>query len=236
LKNKNEAVRKAGGKERRIDTTMASGVEQFAADSTAYSLSSKAPAPPERREGQRHLTLFRVGAMTVEGRRELCLIKNISEGGMMIRPYCDLAEGTALTIELKTGYSVDCTVTWIRDGSVGVEFAMPVDLVEILSSADKGPRPRMPRIEVDCFAVVRDGGIVHRMRVHDVSQGGVKLESPVSLDAGAALVISLPGLGPQQGAVRWSEGGYVGVTFNRLLPLTNLVAWLQATREQLRAA
>ncbi|HEV2044111.1 MAG TPA: PilZ domain-containing protein, partial [Sphingomicrobium sp.] len=189
-----------------------------------------------RREGARHLTLFRVGAMTVYGRRELCLIKNISEGGMMIRPYCDLAEGTPLIIELKTGYSVPCTVSWRRDGSVGVEFETPVDVVEILSNAQEGPRPRMPRIEVDCFATVRDGGRIYRMRVHDVSQGGVKLESDVIVETGADLVVSLPGLEPQAAAVRWSEDGFLGVTFNRLLPLTELVDWLRATREQLCAA
>ena len=116
------------------------------------------------------------------------------------------------------------------------ELATPVDVVEILSTAQQGPRPRMPRIEVDCFATVRDGGRVHRMRVHDVSQGGVKLESAVLLDAGADLVVSLPGLDPQSAAVRWSEDGYLGVTFNRLLPLTELVDWLRATREQLRTA
>ena len=219
---------------RRADTTMK--VDELPVDTTAYSLSSKPPAPAERREGERHLTLFRVGAMTVDGRRELCLIKNISEGGMMIRPYCDLAEGTQLTIELKTGFSVPCTVTWLSEGSVGVEFTTPVDVVEILSTAQEGPRPRMPRIEVDCFATVRDGSLVHRMRVHDVSQGGVKLESSLILDAGADLVVSLPGLDPQSAAVRWSEDGYLGVTFNRLLPLTELVDWLRATREQLRAA
>ena len=215
---------------------MNSGVDELAVDTTAYSLSSKAPAPSDRRDGERHLTLFRVGAMTVDGRRELCLIKNISEGGMMIRPYCDLTEGTRLTIELKSGFSVKCTVTWLSKGSVGVEFATPVDVVEILSTAQEGPRPRMPRIEVDCFATVRDGSLVHRMRVHDVSQGGVKLESSLILDHGADLVVSLPGLEPKSAAVRWNEGGYLGVTFNRLLPLTELVDWLRATREQLRAA
>ncbi|MCY7271612.1 MAG: PilZ domain-containing protein [Sphingomonas bacterium] len=203
---------------------------------TVYSLSSKAPTPSDRRDGERHLTLFRVGAMTVDGRRELCLIRNISEGGMMIRPYCDLTEGTALTIELKTGYSVPCTVAWLSEGSVGVEFANPVDVVEILSTAQEGPRPRMPRIEVECFATVRDGALVHRMRVHDVSQGGVKLESMVMIDAGVDLVVSLPGLDPQSAAVRWNEDGYLGVTFNRLLPLAQLVDWLRATREHLRAA
>jgi len=211
-------------------------VDKRPVDTTAYSLSSKAPAPTDRREGERHLTLFRVGAMMVDGRRELCLIKNISEGGMMIRPYCQLTQGTALTIELKSGLAVACTVTWLRQDSVGVEFATPVDVVEILSTAQDGPRPRMPRIEVECFATVRDGGMVHRMRVHDVSQGGVKLESSLILDSGADVIVSLPGLDPQPGAVRWSEGGYLGVTFNRLLPLATLVGWLRATREQLRAA
>ena len=74
------------------------------------------------------------------------------------------------------------------------------------------------------------------MRVHDVSQGGVKLESAVIIDAGAHLVVSLPGLDPQSATLRWSEGGYLGVNFNRLLPLAELVDWLRATRDQLRAA
>lgn len=214
---------------------MKSEVEELPVDRTAYSLSRKVPRPSERREGERNLTLFRVGAMNVDGRRELCLIKNISEGGMMIRPYCELAEGAALTIELKSGFVVPCVVTWMSEGSVGVEFAAPVDVIEILSTAGDGPRPRMPRIEVDCLAVVRDGSMVHRMRVHDVSQGGVKLESPPALDAGASLVVSLPGLDPRPATVRWSEAGYLGVTFNRLLPLAQLVNWLRATRERLHA-
>jgi len=216
--------------------TMSSRADELPVDTTAYSLSSKPPAPPERRDGDRHLTLFRVGAMTVDGRRELCLIKNISEGGMMIRPYCELAEGTALTIELKTGFSVPCTVAWVREAAVGVEFETPVDVLEILTNAQDGPRPRMPRIEVDCFATVRDGAQVYRMRVHDVSQGGVKLETAVVLTKGSDLVVSLPGLDAQPAAVRWTDGGQLGVTFNRLLPLTDLVGWLRAMREQLRAA
>jgi hypothetical protein len=218
------------------DVTRKRKVDVPEADSTAFSLSSRPPPPPERRDGDRYLTLFRVGAMTVHGRRELCLIKNISEGGMMIRPYCELAEGTELTIELKTGFSVPCSVTWVREGSVGVEFAEPVDVIEILSKSEDGPRPRMPRIEVECFATIRDGGLVHRVRVQDVSQGGIKVESSVVIDKGTDLVVSLPDLEPQPAAVRWHEAGYLGITFNRLLPLPELVAWLQAMRDQLRAA
>jgi hypothetical protein len=211
-------------------------VDKPQADTTAYSLSRKPPSPPGRHDGARYLTLFRVGAMTIDGRRELCLIKNISEGGMMIRPYCDLVEGTKLTIELKTGISVGCSVVWVRDESVGVAFETPVDVIEILSKSEDGPRPRMPRIEVDCFATIRDGGLVHRVRVQDVSQGGIKVEAPVVIEKGTDLIVSLPDLDPQPAAVRWHEAGYLGITFNRLLPLPELVAWLHAMRDQLRAA
>lgn len=211
-------------------------VDAISSETTTYSLSNEPPGPSERREASRHLTLFRVGAMTVSGRRELCLIKNISEGGMMIRPYCDLAEGTPLIIELKSGFSVSCTVSWRRDDSVGVTFETPVDVLDILSTSQDGPRPRMPRVEIDCVATVRDGAIVHQMRVHDVSQGGVKLESATILKSGCGLVVSLPGLAPQGAVARWTEEGYVGVAFNRVLPLAELIEWLRITREQLRAA
>ena len=55
---------------------------------------------------------------------------------------------------------------------------------------------------------------------------------PVASD----IVVSLPGLEPQRGVVRWNEGGQIGITFNRLLPLSDLVGWLQAQRDGIRAA
>lgn len=211
-------------------------MEELPVDTTTYSLSDETPAAGERRDGERHLTLFRVGAMTVADRRELCLIKNISAGGMKVRPYCDLAVGDDLTIELKTGMVVPGQVAWVSDGNAGVTFRHPVDVVEILSQSASGPRPRMPRIEVDCPGTVRDGANFHRIKVRDVSQGGVKVECPSALPPGADLAVSLPGLATQAGVACWSGDGMAGISFNRLLPLAELVEWLKAMREELRAA
>ena len=61
-------------------------MEEQPVETTLYSLSDRTPDPVERRDGERYLTLFRVGTVMIEDRRELCLIKNISAGGMMIRP------------------------------------------------------------------------------------------------------------------------------------------------------
>ena len=160
-------------------------MEEQPVETTLYSLSEAAPSPANRREGERLLTLYRVGSIIIGGRRELCLIKNISAGGMMIRAYCDVACDTRVSVELKSGHPIEGAVSWVRDSSAGITFDAPVDVIDLLSASMDGPRPRMPRIEVDCFATVRDGANMLRMRVRDVSQGGMKLESATQSSPGA---------------------------------------------------
>ena len=211
-------------------------MEEQPVETTLYSLADAAPRPADRRDGERLLTLYRVGSITVGEQRELCLIKNISAGGMMIRAYCEIACDTRVSVELKSGHPIEGAVSWVRDSSVGITFDSPVDVIELLSASMEGPRPRMPRIEVDCFATVRDGAAVHRVHVCDISQGGLKAESSAILASGTDVIVSLQGLEPYPGVVRWCEGGFNGITFNRLLPLPMLVAWLEEQRSALRAA
>jgi hypothetical protein len=206
------------------------------AETTLYSLADGPPAPVERREDDRKLTLFRVGSMIIEGRRELCLIKNISSGGMMIRAYCPMTVGTRVSIELKCGHVVDGTALWVKGDAVGVEFDTPVDVVELLATSMEGPRPRMPRIAIECVIWVREGANVHRVHCRDVSQGGLKVASKQPLTVGGNVMITLPGLAPVEGAVRWFDDGCYGLTFNKVLPLPLLVGWLHEQRERLRAA
>ena len=212
-------------------------MEEQPVETTLYSLSDGPPSPlPERRDGERHLTLFRVGSVTIGDRRELCLIKNISAGGMLIRAYSAIEVGTRMSVELKRGEPIDGTVSWVKDSNAGIAFDSQVDVVELLASSMQGPRPRMPRVEIRCIASVRQGASVYGILARDVSQGGVKLESSRELAIGGEVVVTLPGLPTQQGVVRWKDGGFYGVTFNRLISLSDLVGWLHEQRESLRAA
>jgi hypothetical protein len=210
-------------------------VEEQPVETTLYSLSDRTPDPAERRDGERYLTLFRVGSVMIGDRRELCLIKNISAGGMMIRPYCKLEEGTRVSVELKRGEQIPGMISWVRDDSAGVEFEQPIDVVELLASSMEGPRPRMPRVEVRCIASIRQGSNVYGMRAHDISQGGIKVESNRDLDVGAEVLVTLPGLPSKSAVVRWREGNAYGITFQRLLALQELVDWLREQRELLRS-
>ena len=211
-------------------------VKEIPIETTLYSLADAPPGRSDRREGERHLTLFRVGSLTIDDRQELCLIKNISAGGMSIRAYCKVAPDTRLSVELKCGEQVSGVARWVDGDVVGVAFDEPVDVVELLAASMEGPRPRMPRVEVDRTAWVREGAQTHRVKTCDISQGGLKVVTDRELGIGAEVVVSLPGLPPQPAVVRWRDSGSYGITFNKVIALPLLVAWLHQQRELLRAA
>lgn len=205
-------------------------------DTTLYSLSAAPPAQPDRRSGERYLSLLRVGALLVDGRRELCLIRNISAGGMMIRAYSMIERDTAIAVELKQGDPVSGVIQWTDGELLGIAFDEPIDVVALLSAGSTGPRPRMPRIELDCTATVREDASVYRVRAVNISQGGLRFESDGDLRPGAQVVVSLSGLPPAGGVVKWRDGKNYGVGFNRIFRVCELMGFLQDRQQELQRA
>lgn len=202
-------------------------------EETLYSLSQDAPARPDRRSGERYLSLLRVGALLIDGRRELCLVRNVSAGGMMIRPYSTISAGTAVTVELKHGETVSGVARWIEEGLIGIAFDQPIDVVALLTSSEDGPQPRMPRIELSCTAWVREDADIYRTRTVNISQGGMCVEGDPRLNVDAKVILSLAGLGPIDARVKWKEGDRYGIGFNRVLAVNELMSFL---RQQQRFA
>ena len=196
-------------------------------ETTLYSLSADAPACPDRRHGERYVSLLRVGALTIDDRRELCLIRNVSAGGMMIRPYSPIAAGARVSIELKQGDPVSGVAQWTDSGLVGVSFDTPIDVLALLNAPTGRPRPRMPRIELSCTASLRSNGSVFRARVANISQGGICVDSPVDLELGDDVVVTLSGLHAAAGVVKWKEGAFHGIGFNRVYPVDELMKFLK---------
>jgi hypothetical protein len=200
-------------------------------ETTLYSISAEPPGRPERRHGDRYVSLLRVGALQVGGRRELCLIRNISAGGMMIRPYSQIAPDSRVSVELKQGSMVSGVAQWSENGLVGVAFDSQIDVVALLSARD-GPRPRMPRIEVGCAGSLRYDGNVFRIRVMNISQGGICVNVPLDLDLDSDVVVSIPGLHSAAGVVKWRQGDEYGIGFNRVYPVDELMGFLREQQQQ----
>jgi hypothetical protein len=200
-------------------------------EQTLYSLSEDAPGRPERRNGERYLSLLRVGALLIDGRRELCLVRNVSAGGMLIRPYSPVTAGTAVAVELKHGDMVSGIAKWIEGGLVGIAFDQPIDVVSLLTLPEDGPQPRMPRIELNCTAWVREDDDIYRTRTLNISQGGMCVEGDERLRVDTKVIVSLAGLGPIDGRVKWKEGERYGIGFNRVLAVNELMGFLRQQQQ-----
>ncbi len=181
------------------------------------------------------MTVYRVGAIGIDERSELCLIKNICPNGMMVRTYCSILEGTRLTIEVKCGQPISGVVIWARDAHAGIHFDEAIDVLDILSTSTDDPRPRKPRIKVDGFLTLREGAFTYRVQLCDISQGGLKIRCAKALTPNSPVVVTIHGIAPQPSVVRWVDGHYVGIRFNEILGLPVLVEWLRDRHDSLRA-
>lgn len=201
-----------------------------AMEGTTFSLSRAAPQPPERRTQPRHISILRVGSLFIDGQRELCLIRNISAGGLMAHIYSPVAQGQAVAVELKTNQRISGTISWTEGSNAGISFNEPIDVEELLASQtrlDNGWRPRLPRVEVDRLATLRVGARVFGVSTRDISQGGVKVDTDTPFAEGDAVVLTLDRFRPVQGVVRWYGEGLCGIAFNQVIPFHELMVWLR---------
>ena len=199
---------------------------------TGFSFSNDVPQPPDRRSSERDIKILRVGTIVVDGRRELCMIRNISAGGVMAHVYSQLTPGQAVSIELKTSQPVSGRVVWTRGGNAGIQFDTSVDVAELLAApqgVDNGWRPRTPRVEIDRMATLRVGARTCWVHARDISQSGVKIEAEAgdAPAAGEEVMITLEGFRPLAGVVRWAADGACGISFNELIPFGDLIDWLK---------
>lgn len=188
----------------------------------------------DRRQDQRLITILRVGKMICARNQELCLIRNISEGGLMAHVYSPHEVGDRVVIELKSDHCVAGTIRWLQGDNVGIVFDERVDVAEVLRNrgAGDGRRPRAPRLEVRGYARLRIGSETWRVEVSDLSQGGAKVKVADYLPVDEDAVVTIDGLRPVKAVIRWQEGDYAGLEFLPIIPLEELVQWLGLRRER----
>lgn len=207
------------------------GLDEGYIEATAFSFSNDVPSPPDRRENQRHVTILRIGKLITSRSQELCLVRNISSGGLMLHVYSPRTVGERVEVELKTGHRLRGVIRWVRDANVGVMFDEQVNVADVLANPalfEDGTKPRAPRLDVSCNATVRAGAQLCQVGVCDISQGGAKIATDRSFLPDEQVVITLAGFRPMAATIRWCGNGFAGVGFNQLLPFDELTNWLNS--------
>lgn len=189
----------------------------------------------DRREHLRHLTVMRVAKLEneeleIEG---LGVVRNVSEGGMMIDAHISVEIGQRITVSLLEDHNVAGEVLWKDGDSIGIAFDSPVKTEYVLArpaALKDGRKPRLPRLTVNRIAQIQLGPKKIEARVCDVSQRGAKIECKDRLLPNEQILIVL-GEQKVRGTIKWHTGNFSGVEFHRLLPVDELLQWLPKNPE-----
>lgn len=196
---------------------------------TSVSFATDAPQPPERRTEERQTALLRVGKLVIEGEQRLCMIRNISRAGAMLRVYQPVAVGAQVAIEATPDCPVPGTVLWVQDDLAGIEFLQPIDVIATLRGAKTdGPyrrAARTPRLRIDCPAQLGIDAEERAVTVCDLSLNGACVATDPLL-AQTAVVLRIEGLAALPARIRWCRNGHAGLEFDLPIPVAVLGAWM----------
>lgn len=186
--------------------------------------------PFERRGDKRFMSVLRVGKIVSGDREELCMIRNISAGGLMAHVYAGFEPEQPVAIEIRNGHVQTGRVAWFNEMMMGVEFNERIDVLDFLATEQEsllnGYIPRAPRLHTQVQGLVRRGAEYLRIRMIDISQGGAKLSTSVPLQADDDVVLTLRDLPPIQATVRWSDEDRAGLSFHEFMPFETLAQWI----------
>ena len=192
-------------------------------------------SPPERRSDVRQVTVRLVAKMRTPQGQELCLVRNISSGGLTAHVYSTVTVGAPATFEFASGFIAQAKILWQRDNLAGVQFDTCIDTQLVLSRSSPSPEtpePRAPRVELGIKARVRLGATYRSVTLINISQGGAKLRSVDPLAEEQKLVLLVEGLPPLTGRVRWSRGEEAGIAFYEAVPFDVLAQWVPMVQHQ----
>jgi hypothetical protein len=185
----------------------------------------------DRRAGPRHISILRVGKICWDDEDQLCIVRNISAGGLMVGCNRPPPVDQRVTVELRSDKQMPGTVRWNRDGNVGIQLDCSINIEAVLRE-ERNPllriRPRAPRfLRRGTVKLIGEGEPV-LSDIIDISIGGLSCRPERPLRRGEPVVASVQGLVATTAEIRWTKGDVTGVRFEKPLPWRAFGDWLDA--------
>ena len=204
---------------------------------TIYSLSGEVPAALGAGDVQDDGALHE-GALTSGSVRSACWVRKVSAGGAILHGTYEVSIGERIELELLNGERLSGRVVWQNGADIGLSFDVPVDVFAIIARDivnQPGERRRMPRVEIVSHALLETEGGTELVTTRDISQGGIKVDVPFPLSPEQKVTVTLDGLHPVPGVVRWSQGNIAGIAFQPELAWQDLMLWIKEQRHVAQA-
>lgn len=163
-----------------------------------------------------------------------CSLEKLTTVGATLCLSADLAPGDTITLELSNGQGIPGRMEWVTDGEAGILFDQPIDVIGTIArnlAALPADRRHMPRVELRQTVAIRHDGRVWHGGTRNISQGGLGIDSTLDLKRDDHVQLTLDGLRPLNGVVRWARGRQAGIAFDEDLGWQTLMPWLRGVQQ-----
>ncbi|WP_186456843.1 PilZ domain-containing protein [Sphingomonas suaedae] len=164
-----------------------------------------------------------------------CFVHRLTSEGAMLSVNGPVAHGDRATIELPFGLAVEGAIVGDDPAALAFRFDAPMDVVGALArclAALPAERRQMPRIELRQRLCIRHAGQVDFAWTRNLSPAGLGVETRTQLHVGEAVELTLDGLRPIQGEIRWTEQGQAGIAFFEEIGWQVLMPWLRQVADR----
>jgi hypothetical protein len=198
-------------------------------------MSHAAPASaPDQRAAKRFALVLRAAKLVAISGEYLCVLRDVSAGGVRIRLFHDLPPGAQFQLELGSGVAYVIEPVWQRSGYAGFRFAAgKIDASDLIREAS--PFPKRPiRLRLERPGLLALDAEQRAATVSDISQHGAQIEVMPCLAVGERVRLAVPGLPPRTARVVWRRRRVHGLAFEqawRLDELAQLIGALQLGSE-----
>ena len=184
---------------------------------------------PDQRAEKRFTLILRSGKLVSAAGEFLCVLRDVSSGGLKVRLFHPLTLDAPCQIELSGGERYLIEPTWQHSQEAGLRFIdAPVDIEQFLEEAGPFPK-RAIRLGLQHGWPVRlaGAGPAIAATLCDLSQHGSAVLCQARLAIGQQVEIVCDKLGTIEARVRWRRGERYGLVFQQSFRLDTLaqIAW-----------
>ncbi|PEQ12398.1 hypothetical protein B2G71_12375 [Novosphingobium sp. PC22D] len=197
-------------------------MKEFSENTNAADETHETVSGEEQRGAPRFALLLRTAKLVSPHGEFLCIVRDVSEGGVKLRLFHGLPAGSErYHLELASGDQFAVDLVWIEGDEAGFQFADTVDVDTFVAEAS--PFPKRPiRLRVEAEAFISIGGRQITARLRDLSRQGARIESSEKLALGQTIHVVGPHLPQLQATVCWRRSPEYGLVFTNILQMGEL--------------
>jgi hypothetical protein len=184
----------------------------------------------ELRDKNRFALLIRSAKLKCDLGEFLCIVRDVSEGGVKLRLFHPLPPCDCFQLELSSRHTFLIEPVWTKGDLSGFRFSASIDIPDFISERSHFPK-RALRLNLNTPAIVRIDGGAFSATIHDLSREGVRIETQVALALEQKVTVEAAHFTSRLGTVRWRRSPAYGVALQNLLSFETLA--LTAARMQL---